>query len=199
MICIKKHVPNGQKWRLPSVPSHLMCTVLFFIYFFGCTFYPSFYHFIICVASDLFPVCVGSLYRSLHSFLPFPCICLHLYNPPTPSQSRVSPAIYLVPTSLLTLPHPSLLHHSISVLAQLQKWELAVTNLLAEPPRAPCGGASSQRTHVIDWTEGKLCQAGHHDWISCLIINSLLPQVLLGDASVMWRIFMTHGALSYYG
>lgn len=78
---------------------------------------------------------------------------------------------------------------------QLQKWDLAVTNLLAKPPRAPCGGASSQRTRVIDWTWGKLCQAGHHDWISCLIINSLLSQVLWGDTSVMWRIFMTHGAL----
>lgn len=77
---------------------------------------------------------------------------------------------YISPITL-----PSKLHHSIFVLAQLQKRDLAVTNLLAKPPRAPCGGASSQRTHVIDWSWGKLCQAGYHDWISSLIINSLLP------------------------
>lgn len=110
--------------------------------------------------------------------------------------SYLNPSIiYCSPTSHLSLPPPPLLHHSIFVLVQLQKWDLAVTNLLAKPPRAPCGGASSQRTRVIDWTWGKLCQAGHHDWISCLIINSLLPQVLWGDTSVMWHIFMTHGAL----
>ena len=56
---------------------------------------------------------------------------------------------YLSP---IKLPPPSLLHHSIFVLVLLQKWDSAVTNLLAKPPRAPCGGASSQRTHVIDWT-----------------------------------------------
>lgn len=90
------------------------------------------------------------------------------------------------------------LHHFIFVLVQLQKWDLAVTNLLAKPPRAPRGCASSRRTCVIDWTWGKLCQAGHHYWISWLIINSPLPQVLRGDTSVMWRIFMTHGALDCY-
>lgn len=85
------------------------------------------------------------------------------------------------------------LHHFIFVLVQLQKWDLAVTNLLAQPPRAPRGRASSRRTCVMDWTWGKLCQAGHHYWISWLIINSPLPQVLRGDTSVMWHIFMTHG------
>lgn len=90
------------------------------------------------------------------------------------------------------------LHHFIFVLVQLQKWDLAVTNLLAKPPRAPRGCASSRRTCVIDWTWGKLCQAGHHYWISWLIINSPLPQVLRGDTSVMWRIFMTHGAPDCY-
>lgn len=74
----------------------------------------------------------------------------------------------------------------------------AVTNLLAEPPRAPCGGASSPRACVIDWTWGKRCQAGHHRWISRLIINSLLPGVPRGDTSVTRYVFMTHGTLDYY-
>ena len=133
------------------------------------------------------PFC--SLLLSLHPFfffLSFPLSCL---NPSI---------IYFLPSSHLSVPPPSLLNHSIFVLVQLQKWDLAVTNLLAKPPRAPCGGASSQRTRVIDWTWGKRCQAGHHDWISCLIINSLLPQVLWGDTGDMWWIFMTHGALDYY-
>lgn len=47
------------------------------------------------------------------------------------------------------------------------------------------------RTRVIDWTQGKLCQAGHQDQISCLIINSLL-QVLQRGTSVMCCTSKTH-------
>lgn len=142
--------------------------------------FPVFFLFYLVLPFFLLTLGISLLLSSILP-LPFPCFNLSI--------------IYFLPTSHLSLSPPSLLHHSIFVLVQLQKWDLAVTNLLAKPPRAPCGGASSQRTRVIDWTWGKLCQAGHHDWISCLIINSLLPQVLWGDTSVMRRIFMTHGAL----
>lgn len=76
---------------------------------------------------------------------------------------------YLSPTA----PPPSLLHHSISVLAQLQKWELAVTNLLAKPPRAPCGGASSQRTR--DWLNLGKTLSGWPSWLDLLPDNKFPP------------------------
>lgn len=200
---------NMSQWRLKTNMQHhhwhfhpftLLCTT-FLTCFFCCLFFRLlFLHFIITpVACDLF------------LFLPLPFFSSNYYQPYC-SHIPFGPPLFLYHCLILTLSiihfllssHPSLspptlLHHSIFVLVQLQKWDSAVTNLLAKPPRAPCGGASSQRTRVIDWTWGKLCQAGHHDWISCLIINSLLPWVLLGDAGVMWRISMTHGALNYYG
>lgn len=160
--------------------------------FFCCTFslllVAPFYHNICCKLFPFLPPRLSVYSQHSLSLLLTSCSL---------SQSLVSnlSSFNFLPTSNLSLPP---LHHFIFVLVQLQKWDLAVTNLLAKPPRAPCGRASSQRTHVIDWTWGKLCQAGHHYWISWLIINSLLPHVLWGDTSVMWRIFMTHGALDCY-
>lgn len=76
---------------------------------------------------------------------------------------------YLSPITL----HPSLLHHSIFVLVQLQKWDLAVTNLLAKPPRAPCGGASSQRTR--DWLNLGKTLSGWPSWLDLLPDNKFPP------------------------
>lgn len=193
-ICAQTHVSSSVLYShlmfLPSSLPQCLATACFLAVLF---LYFSFHHFIIVsVTKDLFPFhppLITLLCAHSH-YLPFfsPAFSPNLLF----QHLHLSLSAYLSP---ITAPLP----HSIFVLVQLQKWVLAVTNLLAKPPRAPCGGASSQRTHVIDWTWGKLCQAGHHDWISCLIINSLLPQVLWGDTSVTWHIFMTHDALDFYG
>lgn len=174
----------------PSISLPLCFSLdVFLLYFF---FHPHSIIPSLSVTNDLFPFLPPLLpLITLLTAKHIPSFSFLLFSPILLSQ----PFHHLLFAYLSPITPPSLLHHSIFVLVQLQKWDLAVTNLLAKPPRAPCGGASSQRTHVIDWTWGKLCQAGHHDWISCLIINSLLPQVLWGDTSVMWHIFMTHGAL----
>lgn len=156
-----------------------------FLCFISSSLISPFHHYCQQSLCSLSPSPFASHYLSLCSLSSNPSIFI-LSLHPIPLSNLFHHSLFAFHSPISS---PCLLHHSIFVLVQLQKWDLAVTNLLAKPPRAPCGGASSRRTRVIDWTWGKLCQAGHHDWISSLIINSLLPQVLQRDTSVMQRVF----------
>lgn len=72
-------------------------------------------------------------------------------------------------------------------------WRICWQNLQEPLVVAPfCGGC------MIDWTKGKRCQVGLHDWISCLIINSPLFLPSTARRHIMRHISMRHVALDYY-
>ncbi len=127
------------------------------------------------------------LYFSSYSTIS-PLFCLKLFFPFLSAHSQhvppsallsslpiscLNPFHHLLSAYLSPITPPSLLHHSIFVLVQLQKWDLAVTNLLAKPPRAPCGGASSQRTR--DWLNLGKTLSGWPSWLDLLPDNKFPP------------------------
>ncbi len=157
-------------YSIPScVPMHCLCFTLwiFFLYTFSFLLIPTVNHYFCCkwfVAFCSSTYCPSFCSLSAHPFFFFPAF---------PPNILSQPFHHLLSENLSPITPPSLLHHSIFVLVQLQKWDLAVTNLLAKPPRAPCGGTSSERTR--DWLNLGKTLSGWPSWLDLLPDNKFPP------------------------